>query len=242
MSNITENRKVYLTRVYNLSAAHRLSSPYLTDEENDDLYGKCGRSSGHGHNYTLKLTLSGTADPATGMLVDIRDIDEIVNKYRIGLEHEGKIKIKEAGFPLGIRVGNKYETTVNFEYAEASRFTSEEILILNEAGYSSLDDIYFLAEKLTFTEARIEWEMIEKLKRLLAAPVVLLSWSREVKGEIDQSINDDAINEVETDTNYTIQESIPAVTLNRLKNADITRTIERLRTNVSFLSILNTFN
>ncbi|MDT8316735.1 MAG: 6-carboxytetrahydropterin synthase [bacterium] len=81
MSNITENRKVYLTRVYSLSAAHRLGSPYLSDEENDKLYGKCGRSSGHGHNYTLKLTLSGTADPLTGMLADIREIDDVVKKH-----------------------------------------------------------------------------------------------------------------------------------------------------------------
>ena len=89
MSNITENRKLYLTRVYTLSAAHRLSSPFLSDEENDELYGKCGRSSGHGHNYTLKLTLSGTVDPASGMLVDIRDIDEVVNRYIIEpLDHK----------------------------------------------------------------------------------------------------------------------------------------------------------
>ena len=81
MSNITENRKLYLTRVYSLSAAHRLNSPFLSAKENDELYGKCGRSSGHGHNYTIKLTLSGTADPATGMLADIREIDEVVNKY-----------------------------------------------------------------------------------------------------------------------------------------------------------------
>lgn len=89
MSNITENRKVYLTKVYGLSAAHRLSSPFLSAEENDELYGKCGRSSGHGHNYTIKLTLSGTADPATGMLADMRDIDGVVNKYIIEpLDHK----------------------------------------------------------------------------------------------------------------------------------------------------------
>jgi len=89
MSNITENRKVYLTRIYSLSAAHRLSSPFLSDEENDEIYGKCGRSSGHGHNYTLKLTLSGRADPVTGMLADVREIDNVVNRYVIEpLDHK----------------------------------------------------------------------------------------------------------------------------------------------------------
>ena len=97
MSNITENRRLYLTRVYSLSAAHRLSSPYLSDEENKELYGKCGRSSGHGHNYTIKLTLSGTPDPATGMLAEIRDVDEIVAKHIIEpLDHKNlNIELKE---------------------------------------------------------------------------------------------------------------------------------------------------
>ncbi|MCG3217457.1 MAG: hypothetical protein KAR35_00540, partial [Candidatus Heimdallarchaeota archaeon] len=153
---------------------------------------------------------------------------DTIDRYDLGLADKGKIKIKDTGFPLGIRVGNTYETTIDFEYAEVPRFSSEEILILKDAGYNSLDDIYFKAEKLTFTEAKIEWEMIEKLKRLLAAPVVLLSWSREVKDGINHSDTNSENEELVENSSFTIQESIPAVTLNRLKNAGITRTIEFL--------------
>lgn len=42
---------VYLSRIETFSAAHRLHSPSLSDEENEKLYGKCNNPNGHGHNY-----------------------------------------------------------------------------------------------------------------------------------------------------------------------------------------------
>uniref|UniRef100_A0A1X7UUR1 6-pyruvoyltetrahydropterin synthase n=1 Tax=Amphimedon queenslandica TaxID=400682 RepID=A0A1X7UUR1_AMPQE len=42
----------YLSRSLSVSAAHRLCSPHLTEEENISLYGKCYNPNGHGHNYT----------------------------------------------------------------------------------------------------------------------------------------------------------------------------------------------
>ncbi len=77
------DKKVYLTRVYRFSAAHRLWSPFLSEEENKKIYGKCGQSSGHGHNYTVKVTVKGSVDPLTGMLIDIAELDEIVDKHVI---------------------------------------------------------------------------------------------------------------------------------------------------------------
>jgi 6-pyruvoyltetrahydropterin/6-carboxytetrahydropterin synthase len=65
-----------LTRVYHFSAAHRLENPALTAEENARLYGPCYRP--HGHNYYLEVTVRGTPDPVTGMLVDIGRVDEVV--------------------------------------------------------------------------------------------------------------------------------------------------------------------
>jgi 6-pyruvoyltetrahydropterin/6-carboxytetrahydropterin synthase len=44
-------RILYLTRVESFSAAHRLHSPQLTDEENARVYDKCNNPNGHGHNY-----------------------------------------------------------------------------------------------------------------------------------------------------------------------------------------------
>lgn len=68
-----------LTRTYEFAAAHRLHSDAMTLEENIELFGKCNNAAGHGHNYVLEVTVSGTPDPKTGMLVDLGKLDEIVN-------------------------------------------------------------------------------------------------------------------------------------------------------------------
>lgn len=48
-------RIAYLSRKEYFSAAHRLHSPTLTEEENREIYGKCNHPNGHGHNYTGKI-------------------------------------------------------------------------------------------------------------------------------------------------------------------------------------------
>jgi hypothetical protein len=41
----------YITRSETFSAAHRLNSPQLSEEQNKQLYGKCNHPNFHGHNY-----------------------------------------------------------------------------------------------------------------------------------------------------------------------------------------------
>ena len=67
-----------LTRVYHFSAGHRLESVALSPEENARLYGPCHRP--HGHNYYLELAVAGAPDPVTGMLVDLRALDAVVER------------------------------------------------------------------------------------------------------------------------------------------------------------------
>ncbi|GBM28005.1 6-pyruvoyl tetrahydrobiopterin synthase [Araneus ventricosus] len=71
---------VYLTRVESFSAAHRLHSPHLNDEENQLLYGKCNNPNGHGHNYKVEVTVKGRVDQQTGMVMNITDLKEIIQK------------------------------------------------------------------------------------------------------------------------------------------------------------------
>jgi 6-pyruvoyltetrahydropterin/6-carboxytetrahydropterin synthase len=72
--------KAYLTRRYMFSASHRLHCEGLTDKENWATYGKCNNPHGHGHNYFLEVTVSGRVDPATGMVCNLVDIDECVQR------------------------------------------------------------------------------------------------------------------------------------------------------------------
>ena len=50
----------------------------LSDEENHRVYGKCNNPYGHGHNYVVEVSVSGTVDPATGMIVNLADLDRFV--------------------------------------------------------------------------------------------------------------------------------------------------------------------
>ncbi|XP_042338403.1 6-pyruvoyl tetrahydrobiopterin synthase-like isoform X2 [Plectropomus leopardus] len=64
MSGIPESRSGaervgYITRIQSFSACHRLHSIHLSDEENKRVYGKCNNPNGHGHNYTVEVTVRG---------------------------------------------------------------------------------------------------------------------------------------------------------------------------------------
>jgi 6-pyruvoyltetrahydropterin/6-carboxytetrahydropterin synthase len=70
--------KAYLHRRYLFSASHRLHNDAMTPAENAATYGKCNNPHGHGHNYTLEVTVSGQVDPATGMVCNLVDLDGFV--------------------------------------------------------------------------------------------------------------------------------------------------------------------
>ena len=72
--------KVELGRRYKFAASHRLHSARLSEEENRRVYGKCANPYGHGHNYTVEVRFSGPVDPATGMILNLADLDAFVNE------------------------------------------------------------------------------------------------------------------------------------------------------------------
>ena len=67
-----------LTRRYRFAASHRLHAPPLTESENRELYGKCNYPHGHGHNYELEVSVRGTVDASSGILVRVEDLDKLV--------------------------------------------------------------------------------------------------------------------------------------------------------------------
>lgn len=71
---------VYLTRRVTFSAAHRLWSPSLSDDENYTLYDKCANPNGHGHNYILEVTVQGMPDEQTGMVMNLTEMKQIINE------------------------------------------------------------------------------------------------------------------------------------------------------------------
>lgn len=65
---------VRLTQSFEFSAAHRLSAPGFTDEENLRVFGKCSNPHGHGHNYVLEVTVAEEPDE-TGVSRESSGID-----------------------------------------------------------------------------------------------------------------------------------------------------------------------
>jgi 6-pyruvoyltetrahydropterin/6-carboxytetrahydropterin synthase len=73
--------EAYLTISTHFSAAHRLAHPKLSYEENCEIYGKCARPHGHGHNYHLEVTIKGEMDPRTGMIADLVAFQKAVEDH-----------------------------------------------------------------------------------------------------------------------------------------------------------------
>ena len=71
---------VYLTRKIEFSASHLYHNPDFSPEENRRIFGKCNNPHGHGHNYVLEVTVAGEPDPKTGMVLDLKDLKEILQR------------------------------------------------------------------------------------------------------------------------------------------------------------------
>lgn len=77
---MSDGLKLELGRRYKFAASHRLHSTKLSDEENCRVYGKCNNPYGHGHNYVVEVSVSGAVNPATGMIVNLTDLDGYVER------------------------------------------------------------------------------------------------------------------------------------------------------------------
>ncbi len=71
-------RSTRITRLESFSAAHRLFKAELSDEENFRLFGPCSNPSGHGHNYRLAVTVSGSIDGDTGMVLNLKTLHDLI--------------------------------------------------------------------------------------------------------------------------------------------------------------------
>ena len=74
---------IYISKTIEFSAAHRLYLEQLSEEENFALFGPCANPYGHGHNYTLEVTLKGKKDPHTQMVVHFTKFKSILLEYVI---------------------------------------------------------------------------------------------------------------------------------------------------------------
>lgn len=72
--------KVTVSRKAHFNAAHRLYRKDWTDEKNAEIFGKCSNPNYHGHNYELIVSVTGSVDAATGFVMDMKVLKDIIKE------------------------------------------------------------------------------------------------------------------------------------------------------------------
>jgi 6-pyruvoyltetrahydropterin/6-carboxytetrahydropterin synthase len=73
---MTSPATVLVSRRESFSAAHQLWDPGLSGEENRRRFGKCANL--HGHNYVLEVVVAGEVDEATGYVLDLKLLSDVM--------------------------------------------------------------------------------------------------------------------------------------------------------------------
>ena len=81
--------KVTVSRKAHFNAAHRLFVKNWSDKKNMEIFGICSNTNYHGHNYEIIVDITGDVDPLTGMVIDLKDLKNIIkNKIENILDHK----------------------------------------------------------------------------------------------------------------------------------------------------------
>lgn len=74
------NRKIAVYRKEHFNAAHRLNNPAWDCGKNAEVFGKCNYPNYHGHNYELIVKVTGEPDAATGFVIDMKVLSDIIRE------------------------------------------------------------------------------------------------------------------------------------------------------------------
>ncbi len=89
---------VLVTRKVTFSSAHRYHRDEWSDEQNREEFGPCNNPYGHGHNYQLEVTVTGPIDRETGMVLNLREVDDILQSEVIARFDHRYINKEVPGF------------------------------------------------------------------------------------------------------------------------------------------------
>jgi 6-pyruvoyltetrahydropterin/6-carboxytetrahydropterin synthase len=76
---------MYLTRRAEFSSAHYYWNDRWSVEDNERVFGKCANRNGHGHNYTLEVTVAGEVNTTSGFVVDLKELKDILEREVISV-------------------------------------------------------------------------------------------------------------------------------------------------------------
>lgn len=110
---------VLLTRKTEFSSAHYYYNEAWTPERNQQVFGKCANRNGHGHNYTLEVTVAGEVDPVSGFVVDLKALKEILEREVVQVYDHRHLNLDVPEF------AHKIPTTENIAIAIWQRLESK---------------------------------------------------------------------------------------------------------------------
>jgi 6-pyruvoyltetrahydropterin/6-carboxytetrahydropterin synthase len=108
---------ILLTRRAEFSASHYYWNDKFSAEENERVFGKCSNRNGHGHNYTLEVTVEGSVDPVTGFVVDLRWLRDVIETEVLNIYDHRHLNLEVPEFR------NAIPTTENIAIAIWNRLT-----------------------------------------------------------------------------------------------------------------------
>lgn len=92
---------IFLTRRATFSASHYYWNEAWSAEENEQVFGRCARRNGHGHNYTLEVTVAGEPDPVTGFVVDLKWLKDVMEREVLAAYDHHHLNLETPEFAAG---------------------------------------------------------------------------------------------------------------------------------------------
>lgn len=139
---------IELTRRATFSASHYYWNDAWSQEKNEQVFGRCSRRNGHGHNYTLEVTVAGEPDPVTGFVVDLKWLKDVIEHEVMAAYDHRHLNLEVPEF-----VGSKLvPTTENIAIAAWRRLETA----VNKAGGARLSRVRVYETPEIFAEYRGE--------------------------------------------------------------------------------------
>ncbi|MFZ0743024.1 MAG: 6-carboxytetrahydropterin synthase [Terracidiphilus sp.] len=137
---------IELTRRATFSASHYYWNDAWPAEKNERIFGRCANRNGHGHNYTLEVTVAGEPDPVTGFVVDLKWLKDVMEREVLAAYDHRHLNLEVPEFATAI------PTTENIAIAAWKRLESK----IAGAGGAKLNRVRIYETPEIFAEYRGE--------------------------------------------------------------------------------------
>jgi len=137
---------IFLTRRATFSASHYYWNDSWPAEKNERVFGRCANRNGHGHNYTLEVTVAGEPDPVTGFVVDLKWLKDVMEREVLAAYDHKHLNLDVPEFK------NAIPTTENIAIAVWTRLEP----VMTSAGGARLSGIRVYETPEIFAEYRGE--------------------------------------------------------------------------------------